>query len=147
MTTTSIEFMLFTGLVLAVYYLLNTRAQNYLLLAASLVFIASWDIRFAAFFVILTTINYLLSFQIVPDAKRPRLALWAAIMINVLALVFLKYNGFFAAEFTSLLNNLGFSALAGGLEILLPICLSFYVVPVISYHIGSKIFTPPPTSQ
>lgn len=133
MTITSINFVLFTTLALVVYYLLPRRPQNVWLLFVSYVFIVSWDWTFAAVLGLVTTINFLLVLRLrINDQGRSGL-LWLGIGFNVLTLVFFRAAGFFLPELEAVLASLGLSTQAGGLQILVPLGLSYYTLQTISY--------------
>lgn len=134
MNIVSIEFAAFVLLILVVYYLIPQRAQNYLLLIASYLFLVSLNIQFAIVFALLTAVNYAAALYIARKTKQGHSVLYAGIAVNLLALVFFKYANFFVPSAVSALENLGIkTASGGGLQILLPIGLSFFVVQVISY--------------
>ncbi len=61
MSITSLHFLAFTAITLVVYYILPHKGQNILLLIASYVFLASWDIQFALVFLCLTLANFYLA--------------------------------------------------------------------------------------
>ncbi|NDJ78352.1 MAG: MBOAT family protein [Chloroflexi bacterium] len=154
MGVTSLAFAGFVLGVLTLYYLLpHYRAQNLLLLAGSYIFLASWDIRFAVVFFVLTVGTFWLAQQIArldadqsPPVNRTghrpgqqsgrraaNRALYAGIALNVAALLYFKYTGFFVTQATNAVRHLGINADTGGLSFWLPVGLSFYVVQVIAY--------------
>jgi alginate O-acetyltransferase complex protein AlgI len=133
MTLTSIEFFLFSFLILCLYYFVSGRGQNYLLLIASTLFLISWNLQFAFVYIILTTANFVLGQRVGAGQKSSRYALFGGIVINLLALAFFKYANFFLPSALQLLQTVGFTAIGDGLSILLPIGLSFFVVQAISY--------------
>ncbi len=61
--------------------------------------------------------------------------LWSAILVNILALLFYKYNNFFLADLISLLGKLGIRIGAGGIQLLAPLGISFITLQMISYLI------------
>src|SRR5215510_209728 len=88
MTITSLNFLIFTSLALAVYYILPRRSQNVWLLFVSYVFIVSWDWMFAGVLGVATAINFLLALRLqINDQGHSRL-LWLGISFNILTLVF-----------------------------------------------------------
>lgn len=133
MSITSLTFAAFSLIVLLLYYLLPRRPQNFLLLAASYVFIATWAVEFALVFAALTALNFWLGIQTAPNKTRRRLALWAGIVVNVAALGYFKYANFFVPQALDQLEKVGIGTGGGGINVLLPIGLSFYVVAAISY--------------
>src|SRR5829696_3441233 len=128
MNITSIHFVLFTALVLGVYYLLPRRPQNYWLLFVSYVFIATWDWEFAIVLVAVTGLNFLIALRLRVNEQDRRGLLWAGISFNVLILFFFRAANFFLPQLEGLLERLGISAHAGGLQILIPLGLSYYVL-------------------
>ena len=64
MTITSLNFLIFTALALAIYYPLPWRPQNIWLLFVSYVFLVSWDWTFAAVLGLVTSINFLLALRL-----------------------------------------------------------------------------------
>jgi alginate O-acetyltransferase complex protein AlgI len=133
MNITSSNFVLFITLVLGVYYFLPRRPQNYWLLFASYAFLVTWDWQFAVALGVITTVNYLVALRMrVNEEGRPGL-LWAGIGFNLLALVFFRAASFFLPQLEALLESLGISTQTGGLQILIPLGLSYYVLQTISY--------------
>jgi alginate O-acetyltransferase complex protein AlgI len=129
MNITSLHFILFIILVLGVYYFLPRRAQNYWLLLASYAFVLTWDWGFALTLAVLTMANYLTALRL-----RGRLGfLWVGIGFNLLALLFFRSVHFFLPQFEAVLEGLGISVQTGGLQILIPLGLSYYVLQAISY--------------
>ncbi len=133
MTVTSLNFVLFTALVLAVYYPLPQRPQNIWLLFVSYVFVVSWDWTFAAALGIVTAINFLLALRLRINDQGKSGLLWLGIGFNVLTLVFFRTAGFFLPELETVLAARGVSTQAGGLQILVPLGLSYYTLQIISY--------------
>ena len=133
MDITSSDFVLFTILTLAIYYFLPRRPQNYWLLFASYVFLITWDWRFAAALGGITLINYLIALRLGGDNQGRRGLLFVGIGFNVAALLFFRSADFFVPQFETLLVRLGIPTQAGGLQILIPLGLSYYVLQVISY--------------
>ena len=133
MNITSIQFALFTLLVLVVYYLLPRRTQNYWLLFVSYIFIITWNWRFALVLAAVSSINYLVALRVRVDDAGRRGWLYLGIAINVSALLFFRSADFFLPELEGWLRRLGVSTEIGGLQILIPVGLSYYVLQAISY--------------
>lgn len=133
MTITSITFVLFAALALVIYYLLPGRAQNVWLLLVSYAFIVSWDWMFAVVLGLATTINFLVAIRLrIHDQKQSRL-LWFGIGFNIVILVLFRAASFFIPELEAVLGSLGLSTRANGLQILVPLGLSYYTLQTISY--------------
>ena len=137
MSFTSIEF---AGLLLAVlsaYYFLGFRAQNWLLLAASYYFYASWDWRCLGLLVGSTAVGYGTGLVLAaPRFTRHRLAiLYASNALQLAVLGLFKYYGFFARSAAELIARFGVSDSIPALDLVLPIGISFYTFHTLSYTI------------
>src|SRR5688572_628724 len=133
MNITSIHFVLFIALTLGIYYLLPRRPQNYWLLLASYGFITTWDWQFAVILGSVTTVNFLVALGLRVHDQGRRGLLWMGIGFNILILLFFRAVGFFLPQLEILLGRFGVSTEAGGLQILIPLGLSYYVLQTISY--------------
>jgi alginate O-acetyltransferase complex protein AlgI len=133
MTITSIKFFIFAALAVAVYYRLSRRPQNIWLLFVSYVLIVSWDWTFAVILGMVTAINFLLAPRLRINDQSQSGLLWLGIGFNILTLVFFRSAGFFLPELKAILAPLGLSTRAGGLDILVPLGLSYYTLQTISY--------------
>lgn len=137
MEITSLAFAGFVLLVFLVYHLLPHRAQNAWLLAASLVFYAAWDWRFALTLLALTLLNFLLGKR-VGNAKSGGW-LWTGMLLNVLVLAFFKYSDFFLPALERLMAGIGLQTSTGSLAILLPVGLSFVTVQAVAYLVDVRM--------
>jgi alginate O-acetyltransferase complex protein AlgI len=135
MFITSIAFAGFVVAVLAVYYLLPRRPQNYWLLLVSYIFYVTWAWEFAVVLLALTLANFFLGRAMQNGKKWP---LWTGIGLNVLALAFFKYADFFVPGALAVLSRFGVRAGGGAIAILLPVGLSFRVVELISYLVDVR---------
>jgi D-alanyl-lipoteichoic acid acyltransferase DltB (MBOAT superfamily) len=112
----SLEFVCFLPCVLALYYALPHRGQNWLLLAASVFFYASWDWRFLAPLLFSTSVDYSCALRMErsaaagePTARRKKFLVFSLIA-NLGLLGFFKYFDFFAVTFQRSLHRLGLNA-------------------------------------
>ncbi|WP_119071421.1 MBOAT family O-acyltransferase [Aggregatilinea lenta] len=145
MSVTSLAFAGFVLVVLILYYLLPRRAQNNLLLAASYVFLATWDIRFVVVFALLTLVNFALARRIAQQGKTGY-TVYAGIAFNVAVLLYFKYTGFFITQAANLAHTLDLPLNTDSIAIWLPVGLSFFVVQEISYLLDVyQGITQPPT--
>lgn len=133
MNITSIHFVLFTALVLGVYYFLPRRPQNFWLLFASYVFIVTWDWKFALVLAAVTVVNFMIALRLRINDQGRRGLLWGGIGFNILVLVFFRAADFFLPQLESLIGRLGIIIHGDGLQILIPLGLSYYVLQTISY--------------
>jgi alginate O-acetyltransferase complex protein AlgI len=146
--TSHIFLFYFLPAVLVLYYALPRRfllGRNLLLLAASYVFYAWLDLRFAALLLAMTAVNYLLSRLICrTKVKRTRLFLTGlAVAIDLAMLGFFKYVGFFQSNLNHVLALAGAGALPV-LKVVLPVGISFYTFKVISYVVDTYRGQSPP---
>ncbi|MGH2755940.1 MAG: MBOAT family O-acyltransferase [Actinomycetota bacterium] len=143
----SITFAIFLVIVLALYWVLRFRAQNFLLLAASWVFYAFWDWRFLGLLIFQSLIDFIAGLTIGNSDDEPfrKRVLIAAISLNLLILGFFKYYGFFVESAINFLEWFGLRPNPPLLEVLLPIGISFYTFQSITYSFDVYRRRLPPT--
>jgi D-alanyl-lipoteichoic acid acyltransferase DltB (MBOAT superfamily) len=130
----SLEFFGFSAAMLALYYFLPTKKQNYLLLIASYVFYISFSYKFAIILMVMTAGNYFVGGKTGQEKKGGKW-LTAGIGFNLLVFSFFKSAHFFMPEILGFISRLGLNIQTENLKIILPIGLSFYVLQAISYLI------------
>ena len=133
MIITSLKFFSLLFPLLALYYFLPRRLQNYLLLAVSYVFYAIWAWQFPIILFILTALNYKAAQRLRKGDRVVKPVLWGGVALNIAALVVFKYADFFVPQMRALVGGLGVEAFSGTLKILLPVGLSYRVLENISY--------------
>jgi len=124
----SLEFLLFLPIVLALYYASsNVRYRNGMLLAASSVFYAAWDWRFLFLLFGTTIAEWLIGGQISRSESRRAKRLWlaASLTMNLGSLVLYKYADFFILSFRDVLAALGVHVEVHTLNLILPLGISF----------------------
>lgn len=133
----SLEFLVFFVAVYSLYLLLPHRKQNWLLLAASLLFYGCWDWRFLSLILFSTTVDYFCGLKIhkAPAQKTKKIFLLMSIISNLSLLAFVKYFNFFAANLIALAHTLGLSWSPKILRVILPVGISFYTFQALSYTI------------
>ena len=133
----SVEFALFFLIVFSFSWAVAEFPtwRKVLLVVASFVFYGWWDARFVWLLLGCTTLNYLFGYGIgrSKDSGRRQLLLTCGIVFNLTTLAFFKYCGFFMANLSSLLHQIGFTTTLRVLEVTLPIGVSFYTFQGISY--------------
>ena len=87
MSITSLRFVMFVFVVLAVYYFLPRRAQNYWLLLASYAFYVTWAWQFALVLFVLTVTTFVLARHVRAAGQSRTRLLWVGIGLNLLALL------------------------------------------------------------
>jgi alginate O-acetyltransferase complex protein AlgI len=131
----SLTFLAFLFFALMVYYLLPKRMQWGWLLAASLFFYLCFDVRYVAFLALSVLTSYGAARYMAGQAApgRRRAALWGAIGLNVGLLVFLKYFNYSVSLLNLLAQRLGIPMHLYGLELIVPIGISFYTLQIVGY--------------
>ena len=126
--------LMFYALAAPVYYLASRRRQNAVLLVLSyfVYWLATswWAVLVLA---VMTALNYTIALHLRRADRGRRGMLWLGLGVNVLVWAVLKYEDFFVQDVLARLEEWGIETGAGGLELLLPVGLSFYVVATISY--------------
>jgi D-alanyl-lipoteichoic acid acyltransferase DltB (MBOAT superfamily) len=143
MTVTSAIFFIAALAAAIIHHYLPERLRKYWLLAVSLGFLATWSWKFVLVLGVLTLANYWFGLHADPNNKHARRWVVGGIILNILALFVFKYSNFYLPETVKLLTALGLH-LSDGLQILLPVGLSFLVVQWISYlvDVTNKRLTP-----
>jgi D-alanyl-lipoteichoic acid acyltransferase DltB (MBOAT superfamily) len=135
----SVQFLVFLVVVLGLYWVLKHRAQNLLLLAASYFFYGAWNWKFLGLILLTTLADFTASLVIANTDKqgRRKLALVAAIAVNLGVLGFFKYYNFFIEDVFVFLKLLGVPYTPLVLQIVLPVGISFYTFQSMSYTIDA----------
>lgn len=137
----SLDYFLFLPLVFILYWFVTYKklaVQNGMLLVMSYVFYGWWDWRFLFLLLFSTLLDYFSGIKIHESESPVRRKFWLVLSvgINLGFLGFFKYYNFFAAEFGSLLQQLGFNVnefTFRVIQIILPVGISFYTFHGLSY--------------
>tara|TARA_B110000046_G_scaffold156802_1_gene167765 strand:+ start:1783 stop:3234 length:1452 start_codon:yes stop_codon:yes gene_type:complete len=136
----SIDFAIYLPLVFILYWFVtnkNLKLQNTLLLFASYFFYGWWDWRFLSLIIFSSVVDYLVGLGIGKSAEKNKrlILLWISITVNLGFLGFFKYYNFFLDNFVEAFSLLGHSIDPQGLNIILPVGISFYTFQTLSYSI------------
>ena len=136
----SLEFAIFLPIVLLLYYGLRHKQQNILLLIASYIFYAFWDVRFLSLILISTIVDYTVGLWVErarekENGRQAQIALTASLTVNLGLLAFFKYFNFFIESFVNLFTIFGITLSPTTLRIILPVGISFYTFQTLSYTI------------
>jgi alginate O-acetyltransferase complex protein AlgI len=137
MSFTSLQFLIFFPTVLFLNYLLPSSYRGYLLLLASYIFYASWNVYYVALILFITISSYFDA--ILVEQAKPGLSqkwtLIVAVTINILIIATFKYYNFFVGETSRLFGHAYSPTDWFYLNVLLPLGISFHVFQCIGYHI------------
>ena len=127
----SIDFAVFLPIVFVIYWFVlndNIKAQNIFLILVSYVFYGWWDWRFLTLIFSSSLVDYCVGMYLsrAETNKKRRSLLLLSIFVNLGFLGFFKYYNFFINSFVETFTFLGFSMHAQGLQIILPVGISFY---------------------
>lgn len=134
----SLEFAVFLPVVFLLYWFVlnrNLRLQNIFLLLASYFFYGWWNWRFLFLLISVSFFNYLTGIKIDEgtDRRKAKILLLTGIIVNVSVLIVFKYFNFFIDSFADLLSLFGYKSRISGLNIILPLGISFYTFLSLSY--------------
>lgn len=137
----SLIFVFFFAVVYLIYWQLSGRPRQHFLLAASIIFYATWGLdregwagmRWVLHFLGIAVLNY---FLVTGMHRMPRIKgrlLAALILVDIFNLALFKYYGFFRDSLVSLGMPLPASMLE--LNIFLPLAVSFYTFQLVAYAV------------
>jgi len=128
-------FAFFVSVFSAHWLLPSDRLRVWLLVAASVVFYASWNPWLAALICASTTVDYLLARGIdaSPSARMRRRLMVTSVVMNLALLGFFKYANFFLGSIEQALRAAGAARSLPVVRVVLPIGISFYTFEAISY--------------
>jgi len=136
----SIDFAIFLPTVFIFYWFVanrNLKLQNFLIVTASYLFYGWWDWRFLSLILFSTIIDYSIGRKLLNEESKNKrkILLWTSILVNLGFLGFFKYYNFFLDNFVTAFSFFGTSINAQGLNIILPVGISFYTFQTLSYTI------------
>jgi D-alanyl-lipoteichoic acid acyltransferase DltB (MBOAT superfamily) len=129
----SIEFLVFFVLVIAIYWNLRLRGQNYFLIAASLFFYGFIHPWFLLPFLATTMIDYLVARRLESAVSHRRYLVTLSVCSNLGLLAVFKYFNFFVENADVLLDAAHLHLPLPALRIALPAGISFYTFQSIGY--------------
>jgi D-alanyl-lipoteichoic acid acyltransferase DltB (MBOAT superfamily) len=146
----SITFFIFFALVLSVHYSpLSWRTKKVSLLLASYLFYAAWNPPFVVLLWLSTGIDWVVARRLhhTRSRKARRGLLLVSLLANLGLLGLFKYGGFLMESFTALMSLTGARFSPPGLDIVLPIGISFYTFQTLSYTLDVYRGTSEPWSS
>ena len=136
----SIDFAIFLPIVFLLYWFVfnkNLKYQNLLIVAASYLFYGWWDWRFLSLILFSTLVDYTIGRRLLNEENQTKrkILLWTSLLVNLGFLGFFKYYNFFLDNFVSAFSFFGHPISPQGLNIILPVGISFYTFQTLSYTI------------
>ena len=133
----SLPFILFFPAVVLLYFAFPFRYRWALLLLASYFFYGCWKAEYLLIIALSTAVDYVaargMDTASAPGKRKACLAL--SLSVNLGLLFWFKYFGFFEANLGGLLSHFDLNYRASGLQIVLPVGISFYTFQKLSYII------------
>jgi alginate O-acetyltransferase complex protein AlgI len=136
----SIDFAIFLPIVFILYWFVtnnNLKLQNFLIVTASYLFYGWWDWRFLFLILFSTIVDYSVGIALKTESSQTKrkILLWTSILVNLGFLGFFKYYNFFLENFVTAFSFFGNPINPQGLNIILPVGISFYTFQTLSYTI------------
>jgi alginate O-acetyltransferase complex protein AlgI len=130
---TSLEFWLYTALVLVAYQIIPGKWQNLLLLVASYAIYTYLEPRLVILLAAMTAFNFWIGPQLKAAVEQRRRYLWAAITVNLGILALFKYSLGLITVMRPILGKLGIENAPLITQVILPLGLSFYSFRALAY--------------
>jgi alginate O-acetyltransferase complex protein AlgI len=133
----SIGYLVFLLLVFCLYWKLDSKFQNSILLISSLIFYGSWDAAFLLLLLATASFDFFAARAIdnARSSSRRKIFLFFSITANLSILGYLKYASFFTGLLSPILKHFGLPGIPSKHNPILPIGISFYTFQAISYVI------------
>src|SRR5690606_15533459 len=137
MLFSSLAFVVFFPVVVALFFATPPRWRWALLLLASYVFYGWWRVEYLALIVISTLVDYAAGIMMGRHAERARRRPWLLLSLatNLGLLFAFKYLGFFGDTVNALLDLFGSDGRLNVPALLLPVGISFYTFQTLAYSI------------
>ncbi len=133
----SIEYFIFLPAVVLAYFATPYRWRHWLLLVASYCFYMWWRWEYGFLLLSATVVNYVCGLLLARTGRERVRKVWLAsgIVLSLSPLVFFKYCNFVGDSIRSLLRYSGTDYGIPGLDVILPVGISFYTLQAIGYSI------------
>ncbi len=133
----SAAFAVFLPCMLGVYWTLHGAPRRWALLGGSYLFYSWWDWRFTSLLLISTLVDYTCAraMERRTEVAERRRFLWVSVVTNLGILATFKYFDFFRDSAATMLGMFGLQPDLPGLNVILPMGISFYTFQTMSYSI------------
>ncbi|MDQ1353199.1 MAG: hypothetical protein QG657_3505 [Acidobacteriota bacterium] len=131
----SIDFLIFFGIVFALYFFIPTKFKWLFLVIASYFFYGYWKIEYLVFLIVPTILIYFIGLKISQTQAKPRRKryLILGLIAGLGCLVVYKYADFIGSSLYSLAGLFSPNLKYNPLNLLWPIGISFYSFKLVSY--------------
>lgn len=127
------SFIVFLFVVVILYYLLPHKFRWLLLLVASYYFYMSWQPAYSLLIAFTTVSSFYIGKWIAEKRENAKLLMRIGVGVNLLILFFFKYFNFINEGMRDFLGMVHVEYTFRGLDILLPVAISFYTFQTLSY--------------
>ena len=133
----SFEFLVFFSILVVLYFSIAQRFRWMLLLGASYYFYMSWKPEYVLLILFTSLVSYYCGIWMhnAKTLKRRKHFLWLSLAINLGVLFFFKYFNFVNDGVREVLQSFSLHYSFEGLDILLPIGISFYTFQTVGYNL------------
>lgn len=132
----SLDFALFLPIVFVLFWFgmgKNTKFQNILLIIASYIFYGWWDWKFLGLIILSTLIDFFIGLFLERKTLNRKILVSISIIVNLGLLATFKYFNFFLDNISGFITFFGTPISLRGLDIVLPVGISFYTFQTMSY--------------
>lgn len=139
----SVDFLIFLPITIFIYYVLPNEVRYIWLLLASYYFYMNWNPKYAILILLSTILTYVcglilekIKFIDKEDSVKICLRKWClvvSVVINLGILIYFKYANFLIDNINQISLRLGLNINICGLDILLPVGISFYTFQALGY--------------
>lgn len=133
MSFSSISFLIFMVAVFIIYWILPHKFRWVALLAANVIFYASYEARFLLLILLLTLVSYFCAICMERYPGHKKLSLVISVIIPIGLLIFYKYSGFALDSISRILSYFAVPVGIPALKLIQPIGISFFSFQVIGY--------------
>lgn len=133
MSFSSISFLIFMVAVFIIYWILPHKFRWVALLAANVIFYASYEARFLLLILLLTLVSYFCAILMDKYTEHKKLFLVISVIITLGFLVFYKYTGFMLDSIQKAAGLFAIPFTAPTLKLIQPIGISFFSFQIIGY--------------
>ena len=137
------EFLIFLPIVVLIYFLIPNRIKYLWLLVCSYYFYMCWNAKYALLLLFSTAVTYASGLLLelaktkLPDGSRKlrwkKAVVSLSFILNLAVLFFFKYSNFAARAVSGLFSMFHIGIQISGLDVLLPVGISFYTFQALSY--------------